>query len=58
MEPDHVLIAEDGDVVDVGERVEITGRAPAGMTFVDGLGIGDVGERSFAIVANCLRTAW
>ena len=43
VEPDHVLIAEDGDVVDVGERVEITGRAPAGMTFVDGLGIGDVG---------------
>jgi ribonuclease J len=27
----------------VGERVATTDRAPAGMTFVDGLGIGDVG---------------
>ncbi len=42
--PDHVLICEDGDIVEVGEKVQITGRAPAGMTFVDGLGIGDVGE--------------
>jgi ribonuclease J len=42
--PDHVLICEDGDVVEVGERVRIAGRIPAGMTFVDGLGIGDVGE--------------
>jgi ribonuclease J len=41
---DHVLICEDGDVVEVGEKVEVAGRAPAGMTFVDGLGIGDVGE--------------
>ena len=41
---DHVLICEDGDVVDVGEKVEIVDRAPAGMTFVDGLGIGDVGD--------------
>ncbi|MGZ8610996.1 MAG: ribonuclease J, partial [Actinomycetota bacterium] len=40
----HVLICEDGDVVDVGEKVEIVDRAPAGMTFVDGLGIGDVGD--------------
>jgi len=42
--PDHVLICEDGDLVEVGERVRIAGRIPAGMTFVDGLGIGDVGE--------------
>ena len=42
--PDHVLICEDGDIVEVGEKVQIAGRAPAGMTFVDGLGIGDVGE--------------
>lgn len=41
---DHVLICEDGDMVDVGETVRVVGRAPAGMTFVDGLGIGDVGE--------------
>jgi ribonuclease J len=42
--PDHVLICEDGDVVEVGEKVHVVDRAPAGMTFVDGLGIGDVGE--------------
>jgi ribonuclease J len=40
---DHVIICEDGDVVDVGERLEIVERVQAGMTFVDGLGIGDVG---------------
>ena len=42
--PEHVLICEDGDVLEVGEKVEIVDQAPAGMTFVDGLGIGDVGE--------------
>jgi len=42
--PDHVLIAEDGDRVEVGEEVRIVDRVPAGMTYVDGLGIGDVGE--------------
>jgi ribonuclease J len=42
--PDHVLICEDGDVVEVGEKVGVVDRAPAGMTFVDGLGIGDVGD--------------
>ncbi|HEV8057924.1 MAG TPA: ribonuclease J [Actinomycetota bacterium] len=41
---DHVLICEDGDVVEVGEKVQVVERAPAGMTLVDGLGIGDVGE--------------
>ncbi len=42
--PDHILICEDGDMVEIGEKVQIAGRAPAGMTFVDGLGIGDVGD--------------
>ncbi len=42
--PEHVLICEDGDVLEVGEEVEVVDRVPAGMTFVDGLGIGDVGE--------------
>jgi len=42
--PDHVLVCDDGDVVEVGEEVRIVERVPAGMTFVDGLGIGDVGE--------------
>jgi ribonuclease J len=42
--PEQVIVAEDGDVVEVGEKVAIVDRVPAGMTFVDGLGIGDVGE--------------
>jgi ribonuclease J len=40
---ERILICEDGDVVEVGERLERADRVPAGMTFVDGLGIGDVG---------------
>ena len=40
---DHVIVCEDGDVVEVGERVKVVDRVQAGMTFVDGLGIGDVG---------------
>jgi len=40
---DHVIVCEDGDVVDVGDTVRVTERVQAGMTFVDGLGIGDVG---------------
>ncbi|MEA2550309.1 MAG: ribonuclease [Actinomycetota bacterium] len=40
---DHVLICEDGDVVDIGEQLAKDDRVQAGMTFVDGLGIGDVG---------------
>jgi ribonuclease J len=41
---DHILVCEDGDVVEIGEEVRVADRAPAGMTLVDGLGIGDVGE--------------
>jgi ribonuclease J len=40
---ERILVCEDGDVVEVGEVVQKVDRAPAGMTFVDGLGIGDVG---------------
>ena len=39
----NILICEDGDVIEIGERVEKQERVRAGMTFVDGLGIGDVG---------------
>ena len=41
---DRVVIAEDGDVLEIGDEVRIEGRVQAGMTFVDGIGIGDVGE--------------
>ena len=36
-------MCEDGDVVEVGEELRQLDRIRAGMTFVDGLGIGDVG---------------
>jgi ribonuclease J len=41
---DHVLVCEDGDVVEVGESLRVVERVQAGMTLVDGLGIGDVGH--------------
>jgi ribonuclease J len=42
--PERIVIAEDGDVVEIGDEVRIADRVQAGMTFVDGLGVGDVGE--------------
>jgi ribonuclease J len=41
---DRVLIVEDGDTVEVAETLRKGERVAAGMTFVDGLGIGDVSE--------------
>jgi ribonuclease J len=41
--PERTLVCEDGDLVEVGEEVRHVERVQAGMTFVDGLGIGDVG---------------
>jgi ribonuclease J len=41
--PERTLVCEDGDVVEVGEELNQVERIQAGMTFVDGLGIGDVG---------------
>ena len=40
---ERTLICEDGDVVEVADEVRIVDRTQAGMTFVDGLGVGDVG---------------
>src|SRR5207247_1522245 len=40
---ERILICEDGDVIDVGAAVTKVDRVQAGMTFVDGIGIGDVG---------------
>lgn len=41
---DHILICDDGDVVEIGETVRIAETTQAGMTLVDGAGIGDVGQ--------------
>jgi ribonuclease J len=40
---DRILICEDGDVLEVDDSVRMGERVHAGMTFVDGSGIGDVG---------------
>jgi ribonuclease J len=43
--PEHrILLVEDGDTVELGAEVRTGERVTAGMTFVDGLGIGDVGQ--------------
>src|SRR5919197_4670433 len=41
---DRILIVEDGDTVEIGSVVRKGERVAAGMTFIDGLGIGDVGH--------------
>ncbi len=41
---DRILICEDGDTVEIGSALRRGERVTAGMTFVDGVGIGDVGE--------------
>ncbi|MBI4259047.1 MAG: ribonuclease J [Actinobacteria bacterium] len=41
---DRVIVAQDGDLVEIGEEVRLAGEVPAGMTYVDGIGIGDVGD--------------
>ena len=41
---DHVIVCEDGDVLEVTDRgVEMAGRVPAGYLYVDGI-VGDVGS--------------
>jgi ribonuclease J len=41
---DRILICEDGDVVEIGEELRRGEGVQAGMSLVDGLGIGDVGD--------------
>ena len=41
---DHILVCDDGDVVEIGETVHVADHADAGMILVDGAGIGDVGQ--------------
>jgi ribonuclease J len=46
---DHVVIAEDGVVVDlVDGRARIAGRVEVGHVYVDGLSVGDVGESTLS----------
>ena len=47
--PQHVVIAEDGVVVDLIDGVAtITGRVEVGHVYVDGLSVGDVGESTLS----------
>ena len=42
---DHVIIAKSGDIIELNdEKAEIEGKAHTGAIFVDGLGVGDVGN--------------
>ncbi len=45
MDVERIVLAEDGAVIDVtAEDIEIVGQVETGSVFVDGLGVGDVGE--------------
>ncbi|HLV59084.1 MAG TPA: ribonuclease J [Natronosporangium sp.] len=45
IDPDHIALCEDGDVVDlVDGRVAVVGRVGSRYVYVDGLAVGDVGE--------------
>ncbi len=45
IDSENVLIAENGDVVEVtGERIRVASKVASGRIFVDGLGVGDVGN--------------
>ena len=42
---ENVFIMQSGDVLELGEEsAEVTGKVPTGSIFVDGLGVGDVGN--------------
>ena len=43
--PENVLIAENGEVIELTkERIRVAGKVTSGKIFVDGLGVGDVGN--------------
>ena len=45
IEKDHIFILHSGDVLELDdEAAEVTGRVPVGDIYVDGLGVGDVGN--------------
>ena len=42
---EHILVAEDGDIVEVSEdEFKVASHATCGNVFVDGLGVGDIGQ--------------
>ena len=42
---DHIVIGEDGDIITVSpESIQITDHVAVGNVFVDGLGVGDIGQ--------------
>ncbi len=42
---DHIVIGEDGDIITVSpESIQVTDHVPCGNVFVDGLGVGDIGQ--------------
>ena len=45
MEKDHILMISSGDVLEIDQDgAKVTGKVPVGSVFVDGLGVGDVGN--------------
>lgn len=45
MPEERILVAEDGDIVEVGEdEFKMVGHITCGNVFVDGLGVGDIGQ--------------
>ena len=42
---DHIVVAEDGDIIQVSpDAIKLLDHAACGNVFVDGLGVGDVGQ--------------
>ncbi|MFI5271747.1 MAG: ribonuclease J [Ktedonobacterales bacterium] len=44
--PENVVVAQDGDIIEASDQggIKIAGHLPSGNVFVDGLGVGDVGQ--------------